>query len=340
MRRLLLPLAALATLSSACGGPSGFGVASSNSASALPPRSNAVHKRQLPSELLFIPTETGAIDIYPLQRSKQGPVAQITGLTAIQQGMTVDANNDLFVVNTGGFGNDFYVSEYAPPYDGAPTILNTYWAKQVFDPIGIAVDKHGTVYVSSCGRHCLERPAIYVYPPGATSPSSRITSPHFNTLAGLALDVNDNLYAFNWNNKTYACDVFEIAAGSTRPKAMNLRGLSTGNGGNGLAFDAAGHLYVASSSFSSYVLEYKLPDRDAMRVRASVAFGDAPTMLDVGPDDNLYVPESCSFQPCVSVYAFKPGAKNPFEAIGRSDYPNYTLGATTAPNLLLEGSKR
>jgi hypothetical protein len=285
--------------------------------------------------------ENGTIDIYPLKHAeKKGPIAQITGLTAFQDGMVVDASGNLFVVNNGPFGNDDYVMEFAPPYNSAPTIVNTVWMSQVFYPVGDAVDASGNLYVSNCGDYCSESPAVFVYPPGATSPTNAITSSQFNSLAGLALDAHGNLYVVGWNDQTFAVDVFEMPAGSSKFQPLHLHGLVTGSGGNGVTFNGAGDAYVSAiSSGSNYVLEYKPGKRNAFFIIDSLPFLDEPTQLQVGPDGNLYVPVSCGVPPCPYVYGFKPRAKKAFEAIGSAPSTNYTFAVGVAPNPALQGSR-
>jgi hypothetical protein len=119
---------------------------------------------------------------------------------------------------------------------------------------------------------------------------------------------------------------------------MHLRGLITGDGGNGLSFDAPGNLYVASiSSGTNFVAEYKPGKRNIARIIDS--FAQEPEMIDVGPDGNLYVPIYCSFTPCPLAYGFKPAAKKAFESIGTGQSSIGVFGAATAPNLQLEGSR-
>jgi len=309
--------------------------------SALP----AVHQSRgraatLPSQLLFVPNEDGTIGIYPLD-DPSTPVAQITGLQASQQGMVVDASGNLFVVNNGPSAGDDYVLKYAPPYTGSPTVLNTVWQSNIFYPVGIAVDGQGTVYVSNCGAYCTETPSVFVYPSGSTSPTKAITSSSFNSLAGLVADAPGNLYVVNWNDQTYGVDVFKLKAGSTEPKALKLHGLVTGNGGNGVTLDARGDLFVSNNaSGSDYVLEYKPGKHNAFHMIDSMPFTVAPTMIQIGPDKNLYVPVTCVFTPCVQGYAFKPKGKNAFESIGPTQNTTMTLGIATAPNPLLQGGTR
>lgn len=293
----------------------------------------------LPSQLLFLTNEDGTISIYPLSKPvKSGPVATISGLTGFQQEITVDANGTLIVANNGSFAQDDFISEYAPPYDGSPTILKAMWKGVLFYPIGVAVDSHGTVYVSDCGTYCSESPAIFVYPSGATSPASTITSPQFDSMAGLATDSHDNLYAVEWNSTTFATDVYEIAKGTTTPKALKLHGLSTGNGGNSITFDSAGDLFAGSgNSGSNYILAFHPGAHTAYKVIDSMPFGSQPQMLTFGPDGNLYVPIFCAFAPCAQMYGFHPHAGKSFETIGPSQNETYAAGAATAPNPQLEG---
>ena len=325
----------------ACSGSPASNAGPFGNTSALP----SVHQNHgraatLPSQLLFVPNEDGTIGIYPLN-DPSTPVAQITGLQASQQGMVVDASGNLFVVNNGASAGDDYVLKYAPPYTGSPTVLNTVWQSSIFYPVGIAVDGQGTVYVSNCGKYCLETPSVFVYPAGSTSPTKAIGSSSFNSLAGLAADAPGNLYVVNWNDQTYGVDVFKLKAGSMQPKALKLHGLTTGNGGNGVTLDANGDMYVSNnSSGSDYVLEYKPGKHNAFRIIDSMPFTVAPTMIEIGPDKNLYVPVNCVFAPCVQAYAFKPKGKKAFESIGPTQNTTATLGIATAPNPLLQGGKR
>ena len=341
VRRYLPLLAAAGTLAaSACAqqatlpaaGPPGTGATARAGAAA--PRT--MRGATLPSHLLFLTNENGTISIYPLSNPGLGPVATISGLTGYQQQMVVDKSGNLFVVNNGPSAGDDYVLKYGPPYNGSPAILNTVWQSQIFYPVGVAVDSHGTAYVSNCGAYCSETPAIFVYPSGATSPASAITSANFNSLGGLATDSHDNLYAVNWNTQTFGTDVFKVAAGSTTPKPLHLHGLTTGNGGNGISLDASGNLFVGVPADSDYILGFHPGAHNAYKIIDNMPFAYGPEMLDVGPDGNIYVPFNCPFAPCVQAYGFRPHSGKPFESIGPSQYPGFAAGVATAPNLQLE----
>lgn len=297
-----------------------------------------VRRRTLPSQLLFLTPENGTIAIYPLSNPKSGPVATISGLIGGQQQIVVDSQGNLIVANNGASGQDDYIAEYAPPYDGAPTILNTVWQSALFYPVGAAVDSHGTLYVTDCGKYCSETPDIFVYPSGAKSPASVISSPQFDSMAGLSIDSHDNLYALEWNSSTFATDVYKIAAGTTTPKPLHLHGLSTGDGGNSVTLDAAGDVFVGNgNSGTNYILGFRPGAHNPYKIIDSMPFGTEPEMLTFGADGNLYVPANCPFPPCELMYAFHPHAGKAFESLGPSQSYEYAFGVATAPNLQLEG---
>jgi hypothetical protein len=341
VRRYLPLLAVAGTLAaSACAQQSALPTAGAPVAGSTARTGAAVPRRArgktLPANLLFVTNENGTISIYALSNPGQGPLATISGLTGYQQQMVVDKSGNLFVVNNGPSAGDDYVSVFAPPYNGPPKILSTVWQSQIFYPVGVAVDSHGTAYVSNCGAYCLETAAIFAYPSGATSPASAITSTKFNSLGGLAIDAHDNLYATEWNTQTLGVDVFKVAAGSTTPKPLRLHGLTTGNGANGVTLDASGNLFVGVNANSDYVLAFHPGAHNAYKIIDKWPFAYSPTMIDVGPDGNLYVPFYCPFAPSMQVDAYKPHSGKPFESIGPSQYPGSTLGVATAPNLQLE----
>lgn len=249
------------------------------------------------------------------------------GLVGSQYQMDVDKAGNLFVVNDNFLNNlQEYVAVYAPPYAAPPKKLTG-----VLFPIGMTVDANGTVYVANCGGFCHQAPAIYVYQHGSTTPTSTITSPLFNTLEGLAVDKNGNLYAASYNVATQASDVFKIAAGTTTPKALGLEGLDRTYG---IAIDPAGNLYVAVSWSSQYILAFRPGSKTAYRNIHSFLFANSLEFMSIGPDGNLYVGvNSCAACGASAVLGFRPVGNKAFEGVGAPS--DSTFGVATKPNPIL-----
>lgn len=353
-RSIFLATLAAATLS-ACGG----GVPTAQDTAAVPMTSARTFTpgSALPSQLLFIPNGQGSVYIYPLVHpNKTGPVALVTGLLGFQTQTAVDAKGNFYIAAQGsGFFNpkEFYVAKIAPPYTSAPTFLQTSWKGQIFAAIGLTVDKKGTIYVSACGDYCGVDTAVrgvLVYPPGAQTPTQYITLPRFDTMGALTSDANGNVYGLTWNKNTLVADAFEIAAGTTTAKLLNLHGFAgNGDSAGGIATDLHGDIYVTNPGLdSSYVLEYKPGQHEPFRqidLGAWISMVAYPLFLTVGPNGALYVPIGCgagtqATGKCPQVYAFRSGADRAFETVGSQSSAGSTISVSTFPNAMLQGSQQ
>ncbi len=97
----------------------------------------------------------------------QGVVtATLTGFSS-PDGMSVDKAGNLYVVNNAAAN----VFEFAPPYNGAPTVINDPGQY----PVMVAVDGNGNLAVSS-GVNTSGGPGdVALYTAGATSPTNTLT---------------------------------------------------------------------------------------------------------------------------------------------------------------------
>jgi hypothetical protein len=289
-------------------------------------------KRAPAQDLLFVPTGAEGVNVYDLHKPmKNGPITHITtGLQGTQYQLTTDKAGNLYVVNDDE--NDpskQYVSVYAPPYTGAPAILNG-----VLFPLGVAVDANGNVYVSNCGAYCSQTPAIAVYKPGQTTPSSTLTSPLFVSLDGIAIDAAGNLDIANWKSSGFGGNILQIPSGSTSAHDLKLKGIIRPFS---VATNPAGDVYVSDDFTSTYVLGFKAGKKSASVMLDPFPFADSPEALAFGPDGNLYIPVYNGLPSGAGELLGFHGSKQ-FEAITMTG--GLVMGVATYPNPNLGGSAR
>jgi hypothetical protein len=176
--------------------------------------------------------EETAVNIYQTAdlSSNPAPIATIHVAAGCPYGMATDKKGKtLYVVDNCG-GND--VEEYAK----GSTTLKTTITDGISNPLGAAVDKHGTLYVSNYPA------AITEYAKGTSTPSKTITGGGMEDPFGLALDKNGNLYIADFG----ADAVFELPAGGSSVTNLGLSGVGEPIG---LAIDEkTGYLWETGGS--------------------------------------------------------------------------------------------
>ena len=144
------------------------------------------------------------------------------GFSGSPQGLAFDGAGNLFV-GVNNFGNGT-VSKVAP--GGAVS----RFAAGFYNPQGLAFDTAGNLYVANANGTVSE-----VTPGGAVSTFANLGNP-----TGLAFDAAGNLFV---NVNVFGgASVVEVAPGGVVSTVANLNG----TGGQGIAFDAVGNLYVAN----------------------------------------------------------------------------------------------
>jgi sugar lactone lactonase YvrE len=171
---------------------------------------------------------------------------------------------------------------------------------------------------------------VFVFPPGATTPSYAITKGIYNPGA-ITIDANDNaLYVANSSHN----DVAVYPAGRLEPS--RTIGVATGlEDPQALALDANGNLYAANT-YESTVTVYAPGGSDVLRtITKGIA---SPSALAFDRAGNLYVANvygnegGSEVGGAITVYA--PGESKPFLSIVNGVHgANYSLGFDRAQNL-------
>lgn len=239
--------------------------------------------------------EEAAVNIYQTAdlASNPAPIASINVAAGCPYGMAFK-HGTLYVVDNCG-GND--VEEYAK----GSTTLKTTITDGISNPLGAAIDKHGTLYVSNYP------PAITEYAYGTTTPSKTISGAPLQDPFGLALDKSGNLYIADFGGSGA---VFELPAGGSSVTNLNLQGLGepiglaidqktgylweTGGEGNVINIYQLGGSTSPIETISGNGNPYAISLQKKGKPKAEVVESD------LGTD---------------SVYAFKPGVYTPYATL-------------------------
>ena len=151
-----------------------------------------------------------AVNVYKTGKlpTNPAPIATIHVSAGCPYGLVTDKHGTLYVADNCS-GND--VEEFAK----GSTTLKTKITTGISNPLGLAMDTSGNLYVSNYPA------SITVYPFGSTSPSKTITCSCMSDPFGLALDGSGNLYIADFG----AAKVFEVKAGSTTVQDLGLQDL-------------------------------------------------------------------------------------------------------------------
>lgn len=229
--------------------------------------------------------------------------------------LALDGSNNLYVdqciscipqMRSTHRGQQDAILVYAP---GEKKPLRTI-TQGVHEPVAIAVDAAGNVYVGNAGSS-QQHASITEYAAGSTSVSRKITG-GLKWPGRLAVDGSGDLFVAN-----YGTTVIEYAPNSIR----RLRTLTHGIAGpNALVIDPAGTLYVGNTgdpSGSGWISVYA-PGSSSPAYKISSGIND-PVALALDRDDNLYVANGAyGHRGSVTVYA--PNGQQPVHSVESGKY--------------------
>jgi streptogramin lyase len=157
---------------------------------------------------------------------------QMDGGLSNPHGISVDANGDVFVADTGNNA----VKEIPHACRAAGCIVTV--ANGFNGPYGVAVDKNGNLFVADTGNNAVKK-----IPAGCTA-SNCVTTVvvDFNAPEGIAVDAIDNIFVADTANN----EIKEIPAGCTFSNCIKPLGAGFFQP-NGVALDANDNVYVADT---------------------------------------------------------------------------------------------
>lgn len=256
----------------------------------------------------------GQVLVWPagLNAHPQNPMRSITAFTVRPNGMWVDTNGDLWVVN---------IPQGAPTtgifvYHAGASVPFRHIIDQLDLPTEVAVAKDGTAYVNQTACNNIPGDCITVYPPGSNTASHTIDlnfEGYAHGAGGLAFTRNGDLLALEFAFKQ-GVHIFRI-----NPTTLHFRdlGLHLDVDGPGLATDGAGNMYV--TGVGSYKIDVFAPGATSPTREINGGGYD----ITARPDGTLYV----NGYGAVSEYA--PGATSPTNVI--TSYGNYGIGVAVGP---------
>jgi hypothetical protein len=165
-------------------------------------------------------------------------------------------------------------------------------------PVGLAVDKKGTLYVSNEGND-----TITIYPAGQSSPSLTIST-GLDSNYGVTVDSKSDVFAANLGNDT----VVSYKAGATSP----FETIDFSNLGQpvGLGADSKDNIWVACDSTNTI---YTIPAGSSTPQNSNFDDVSGPIGISFGKHDVTYVANFGAKPSAVEIYAY--GSTSPSGSI-------------------------
>jgi hypothetical protein len=200
------------------------------------------------------------------------PLATVQSGVSNPQALIFDSAGDLFVANQPGS-----VTEYAPPYNVAPTAISN----GVNHPQALAIDSRGDLFVANgSGSN-----TVTMYSPPYNGPPTETISAGIDDPVAITLDSNANLFVVN----EAASTVTEYAPPYVTAQTTISKGL---NAPNSLALDVHGNLFVANlNSTPNSVVEFSPPFAGGSAPVATITDGvNEQGAIGLNASANLFVP--------------------------------------------------
>ncbi len=253
--------------------------------------------------LVFLLMRTGGAMAWPPDGT--APIKTLegddTGLN-YPKGVALDAAGRMYVANRAGNG---VVTAYAADWatgNTAPVKTLTGGGTGLTEPQGLAFDTAGQMYVSDDSNRVIVFPADWASGNTAPVKTLRGLRTDLHSPRGLAFDNTGRMYVANGyrGSDTVTAYAADWASGNTAP-VKTVIGDATGlDSPQGLAFDAAGQLYVAN--------EYPRGTYGVTAYAADWATGNtAPVKALTGSVAELHSPQGLAFDSAGQMYVTNDG---------------------------------
>ena len=172
---------------------------------------------QPPNPLLYVSDAEGNfVNIYSANGSDQSPIGQIAGFDE-PQGLWVDVNQNLWVVNT----NTFQIMGF---HRGSGVAFKTFDDTSGQSPAGVCGnDNKNLLYavdISGPGSGYIGNTISVFQKNGSSDPIQTFVDPNAASLTLCAVDSKGNLFVTLTNVNSYAGEVDEFPKGSTTPTVI------------------------------------------------------------------------------------------------------------------------
>lgn len=270
----------------------------------IPPHDSAVHGWILPDrhhhrkKLLYASDEgTNTINVYSLPSLSL--VGQITADINQPEGIATDGNGRLYVSNLSGNTITVYKQGKTTPF---------LTLSETSGPDDVAVAKNGYVLAGDTAG------GVDVYPPGATTPSARLTNSAISGVYGVGVDAHNNVYAAGIGVSPVVIEYANMSGSGTN---LGLTGLEDPTGA---LVDNHGNLVV--SDYTAGKIDIYPPGQTSPSSTITVSEADR-TSINKG-ENTLYVPQGS--EDTVDILSYPTGSSTGSISVG-----NFTSGTATAP---------
>ncbi len=204
----------------------------------------------------------GTITAYPTGSSgNAAPSRELSLGPDVPNSIAFDPSGNLWVANFGAHTvAEYRGDDLAGGARGPAVTITSDRSYSLNSPAGLAIDAAGDIWVANDLSNTVVEYARGSLTSGPVVPLVTISSDHSSSLSGpyaLAFDSSGDLWVANYDNSTLVKYPRDRLVSGNRAPAVTISADSSGslNSPAGLAFDAAGDLWVAAN-LSNKVLEY------------------------------------------------------------------------------------